>query len=82
MNNLKGQLESLAREVVKNRQKINGVNKRVQSLQEIQFQIVLTTDNISTGVDLMKKEMTVIRESIHEVNRRVESEQEKALFGT
>ena len=66
VSSLQGKLESLAGEVVRNRQRINVVNRRMETVEAEQFQIVHTADNISTGVDCIKQ-------SISELNSRVES---------
>ena len=65
VSSLQGQLESLAGEVVKNRQRTNVVNRRMETVKAEQLQIVHTADNISTGVDCIKQ-------SISELNSRVE----------
>jgi len=65
VSSLQGQLESLAGEVVRNRQRTNVVNRRIETVEAEQFQIVHTADNISTGVDCIKQ-------SISELNSRVE----------
>ena len=65
VSSLQGKLESLAGEVVKNRQRINVVNRRMETVEAEQFQIVHTADNISTGVDCIKQ-------NISELNSRVE----------
>ena len=75
MSSLQGQLESLAGEVVKNRERINTVNKRVKTVESGQalnrntsLQLVTTTDRLSTGLNQLRTELTANQQMVERIS--------------
>ena len=81
MSSLQGQLESLAGEVVKNRDRINTVNKRVKTVESGQalnrntsLQLVTTTDRLSTGLNQLRIELTANQQSSELAHNRTQEQ--------
>ena len=75
MSSLQGQLESLAGEVVKNRERTNAVNKRVKTVESGQalnrntsLQLVTTTDRLSTGLSQLRTELTASQQMVERIS--------------
>ena len=82
VSSLQGQLESLAGEVVRNRERINTVNRRVKRVesgqvlnQNTSLQLVTATDQLSTGLNQLRTELTANQQTISERVDGVSSQQ-------
>ena len=75
VSSLQGQLESLAGEVVKNRERINTVNKRVKTVESGQalnrntsLQLVTATDRLSTGLNQLRTKLTANQQMVERIS--------------
>ena len=81
VSSLQGQLESLTGEVVRNRDRINAVNKRVKTVesgqvlnQNTSLQLVTTTDRLSTGLNQLRIELTANQQSSELAHNRTQEQ--------